>query len=199
MGYLIKKVVFLFVLAMFSASCATIVGGGSYNAVVKVEGHPSAKIAYRNSNIGVGTATLPIARKDADKVNFTVSKDGCPTQEYNFTTRQFRGWAFFGSLMLMPIVNGIPVPITTIVDFATGSYYKPNRRNPAIYKEDYKNYNYLLPYNCNPNAEEGQENPEPANNESSKEDKLIELKELFDSGMITEEEYKKARTEILNK
>ena len=35
-------------------------------------------------------------------------------------------------------------------------------------------------------------------NSESKEDKLIELKKIYEKGLITEEEYKKAKERILN-
>jgi hypothetical protein len=182
------------------SSCATIIGGSNYYANVTVEDHPNATIKYKGSVIGTGRTSLSIPRKDANKVAFTVSKEGCEDKEYLFHRRVFRGWAFVGSLALMPVVEGVPIPITTIVDLATGSYYKPNVNNPYIYKDNYKNYNYTLRYQCNTGGLEQIERQNVLRETTTpKEDKLIELKELFDKGMITEEEYQKARMEILSK
>lgn len=189
----------LIALILFS-SCATIVGGSRYYANVTVEDHPDATIKYKGSVLGTGRTSLSIPRKDANKVVFTISKEGCEEKEYRFHRRVFRGWAFVGSLALMPVADGVPIPITTIIDFATGSYYKPNVNNPYIYKDNYKNYNYSLRYQCNTGGIRQEENQSsPKELPFSKEDKLIELKELFDKGMITEEEYQKARMEILSK
>jgi len=194
---------FLVISLLLSSSCATIVGGSRYNAFVNVNGKPAAKIYYNGTLLGTGSGNLKIPRKEANSLHFKVTQDGCPEQQFNFNTRAFRGWALLGSFVTFSIITptGIPIPIGNVVDFATGAYWKPEQSDPAIRKVDYNNYHYNLDYNlCN--VEQPRFSPEviqskPVNAVQSKEDKLIELKELFDSGMITEEEYLSSRKAVL--
>lgn len=44
----------LAVFLLLSSSCATIVGGSQYNAYVKVDGKPTAKIYYNGALLGTG-------------------------------------------------------------------------------------------------------------------------------------------------
>ena len=186
-------------------SCATIIGGSNYNAMVEVNGSPNAEILYKGRSIGTGRASVSIPRKEANKVVFTVDGRNCPSKDFIFSTRVFRGWALVGSLFLSPTINGVPIPIPVVIDLAVGSYYKPNHTHPAIFKEDFKNFRYSLDYKCDSKEntiqvkEEEEQKQEQRKLGLTKEEKLIELKELFDNGMITEEEHKKARQEILSK
>jgi len=193
----------LAVFLLFSSSCATIVGGSQYNAYVKVDGKPNAKIYYHGRLLGTGAANLKIPRKGANALKFKVVQEGCPEQEINFTTRGFRGWALVGSLVTFSIITpvGIPIPVGNLVDFATGAYWKPEQSHPSIRKVDYNNYHYNLDYSLckvqQPGFSPAVNQAQPLNAVQTKEDKLIELKELFDSGMITEEEYQSSRKAIL--
>ncbi len=189
---------------LFLSSCATIIGGSKYNAFVKVENKPSAKIYYKGILIGTGSGSLKILRRDANKVSFKVRQEGCPDQQFDFKTRSFRGWTFASSLLFFSFaITGVPIPIPfgIITDFATGAYFKPTKADPSITKSNYKNYSYLLDYNlCNNIQQNLIPHSIPTNSSKSagnKEEKLIELKELFDSGMISEEEYKTSRKAIL--
>lgn len=192
----------LAVTLLLSSGCATIVGGSQYNAYISILDKPAASIYYKGSLVGTGSGTLKIPRKDANKLSFKVTQEGCPEQQFNYTNRGFRGWALVGSFFTftIPTPTGIPFPIGNIVDFATGAYFKPEKSDPSIRKIDYNNYQYNLNYTlCN--TEQQRFVPSPINSNpavvQTKEDKLIELKELFDSGMITEEEYESSRKVIL--
>lgn len=172
----------LMISAIFS-SCATIVGGKSYTAYVDIDGDDNAKVYYQGTKLN-GSVEVP--RKRANKLQFKVESRGCPSKDYNFTTRKFRGWAFVGSLFF-PTISFIPIP--NAVDFAVGGYWKPDHNDSRIRKLDYDTYQYTLPFDCKSSS-----NPEKI---SSKEKKLVELKELFDKGMITEEEYNESRQKVL--
>lgn len=164
-----------------------------------MQGHPNAVVRYEGIKIQGGSGFLKIPRKDAHRVIFKISEKGCPEQTHQFYQRTFRGWAFVGSLLMSPTAGGVPIPIPNVIDFATGAYWKPNLRNPMIIKEDYKNYHYNLTYDCASKENSGGSNSNANIKAPTKEEKLIELKELLDKGMITEEEYKKSRQEVLNK
>lgn len=163
---------------------------------------PAARIYYKGALLGTGSSSLKIPRKDANKLSFKVIQEGCPEQQFNYTTRGFRGWALVGSFITfsIPTPIGIPFPLGNIVDLATGAYFKPEKSDPSIRKVDYNNYHYNLDYSlCNvkrPNVSPDRMESKPLVAQS-KEDKLIELKELFDSGMITEEEYQSSRKAVL--
>lgn len=108
-----------------------------------------------------------------------------------------------GSFITFSIITptGIPIPVGNFIDFATGAYWKPEKSDPSIRKVDYNNYQYYLDYSlCNvqqPGFSPAVNQAKPVNAVQTKEEKLIELKELFDSGMITEEEYLSSRKEVL--
>ncbi|MBL4709941.1 MAG: SHOCT domain-containing protein [Flavobacteriales bacterium] len=191
----ITQFVFIATLCVYLfSSCATIVGGSKYTAYVQVTNDPKANIRFNGLNIGQGSATIDIFRKDAARTSFEISKEGCPTQTFKFEKRIFRGWSLVGSFLLAPVISGVPIPIWNVVDFATGAYYKPDKGDPRIIKNNYKNYYYNLSYDCDSPEDYSDSSKEVQN---TKEGKLIELKELFDKGMITKEEYEKARQAIL--
>ena len=203
-----KMLVQLFVIALLFSSCATIVGGSRYTAYVSIDKHPNAQINYNGLNIGTGSAVMQIKRRDADKVGFEISQEGCSTQKHDFSVRKFRGWSFAGSLasaFFFPVVVAVPIPVWNVLDVATGAVYKPDAADQRIIKGDYKSYYYNLTYNCDvqPTLQKLEQDlpyntPAPVKLVVSKKQKLIELKELFDGGMITEEEYKTSRQAILN-
>lgn len=211
-----KSMFYLLILPILFSSCATIIGGSKYTAFVNVDGAPRAQVSYNGEIIGNdGTAVVKIPRKTANRITFKVSQDGCDTQKFEFTKRKVRPWTILGSIALAPSYSSNPdgsglfiIPIWNVLDIATGSIYKPDQSDPKIVKGDYKTFYYNLPYKCDViNEIEPYENSSPSkksnvieNNsfeKNSKELKLIELKELFDKGMITEEEYKKSRQAIL--
>lgn len=177
----------LIIIMAMSSSCATIVGGKSYTSYIKVQENKGVSITYQGEQIGVDKATIEIPRKKANKVVFTLSKVGCPSQNFEFTNRVFRGWAFVGSLSLTG--NVIPF-LPNVLDFIVGAYWKPDVKDPSITKLDYDTFSYDLSYTCDTTIPSEE-------NINSIESKLLELKELFDKGVITEEEYKTSRLKIL--
>ena len=64
-------------------SCATIIGGNSYYAHVRVEDHPKAKIYLNGQYLGDGNSTTAIRRKNANQVHFKLREDGYEDQSIN--------------------------------------------------------------------------------------------------------------------
>jgi hypothetical protein len=134
----------LFISTFLLTSCATIIGGSKYNAHIVVVDKPNAKILYQGEVKGTGAATIKVKRKEANKFSFTVKEDGCEEQQFNYTSRTFRGWAFVGSLLGWTGAFYIPWGVAT--DLITGASWKPNTNERGISKEDYKNFKYLVNY-----------------------------------------------------
>ena len=81
-----------------------------------------AEIIYKKRTIGYGTANQLVPRREADKFKFTVSKEGCMSQEYKFESKTFRGWSLVGSIIFWTGIAppGIPLPYGVILDGAAG-------------------------------------------------------------------------------
>jgi len=149
-----KKILFagikLCLLIVLLPSCASIIGGGKYNAVVKVNNNPNAQIEYEGKLRGTGVANFSIFRRDANKLEFTIKQDGCETETHRFTKRKFRGWSFFFTLVGWTgvTVNGayLPIPFGVIVDGANGAWWKPDPYEAGVSKANYKNYSYTIDY-----------------------------------------------------
>lgn len=138
---------FIVMATIFLSSCATIVGGSSYNAHITVVDKPNARIYHKGVEIGAGSATLKVKRKDANKFTFTVSQEGCKDQKYNFTSRTFRGLAFVGSIILWTgYYEGLLLPWGMATDLITGSVWKPNVSEKGVSKVNYKNFDYKVRY-----------------------------------------------------
>ncbi|MEM7108059.1 MAG: SHOCT domain-containing protein [Bacteroidota bacterium] len=179
--------------AILFSSCATIVGGSRYNAKVMVRDHRAAKIEYQGQTIGIGEASVQILRKNADKVVFKISKEGCETQTNSFKKRTFRGWSFVGTLLgWTGIINGIPVPWGIIVDGATGAWWKPDTSEKGVLKIDHNHYLYNIEYEVCAIKSNQTDKPTIA-------ELLRELKALLDEGIITQEEYDAEKKKILNR
>lgn len=144
----------IFGLSILFSSCATIIGGSKFNADVVVSNDRNVKIIHQGREVGTGFARFKVNRKDADKFSFILRKDGCRDQVYTFKSRTFRGWAFCGSLVTWTfLINGIvPVPVGVILDLATGAFWKPNVREPGVFKEDFKNFKYLITFDDCPDS-----------------------------------------------
>lgn len=140
------------VVAVLLSNCATIVGGSRYVAHVVVVDRPSATIVVNGEQKGHGSATFLVKRNSADKFSFTVQEQDCAKETYTYTSRTFRGWAFFGSIVgwtgVLSSSDGtwIPLPWGMVVDLATGAVWKPNVLEKGISKEDYKNFRYTINY-----------------------------------------------------
>lgn len=137
--------------ALFS-SCATIVGGSRYVAHVVVVDKPSATIVVDGEEKGHGSATFLVKRNVADKLSIVVRQEGCAEQTFRYTTKEFRGGAFFGTIVGWTGVYAssdgtwIPLPFGVVVDLATGAVWKPNVMEKGVTKEDYKNFRYTINY-----------------------------------------------------
>ena len=90
-----------------------------------------------------------------------------------------------------------------MVDAATGAWWKPDVSEKGVSKIDYDNFLYTINYNAIPKKDvdistiKAEKDKTPAN-QQSKADKLRELKQLLDDGILTQEEYEKEKTKILN-
>lgn len=177
------------------SSCATIIGGSKYNAKVIVRDHRNASIEYEGQRIGTGEGSVKIPRKDANKVVFRISEEGCETQTTQFNQRRFRAWSFVGTLLgWTGVINGIPVPWGIIVDGATGSWWKPDINEKGVIKIDHNHFLYNIDYeDCQVRSQSKQQD-EPTIAEL-----LRELKELLDEGIITQEEFEAEKKKILSR
>jgi hypothetical protein len=132
---------------MFMTSCATIIGGSKYFANVTVKDHPNATIIYKNGIVGKGTAIVKVPRKEADKLYFELKEEGCKTQIDSFNSRNFRVWAFLGTVVTWTgLINGVPLPWGIATDGITGALWKPDVNEEGVSKIDIKHYNYMLKY-----------------------------------------------------
>src|SRR6185295_19077159 len=123
------------------SGCATIVGGSNYNAHILVKGGEKAQIFRDGIVVGYGSAYLKVKRNTANRFEFTVKQDGYDPQTFRFTSRKFRGWAFFGTIVgWTGYVTGVYVPWGVAVDLATGALWKPDDTEEGVVKVDAKNY-----------------------------------------------------------
>jgi hypothetical protein len=132
-------------------SCATLLGGGTYNAHVVVnKNHPNAEIKYQGKTRGYGTATFKVPRSEANSLSFTVKEDGCPEQTYNYKFRTFRVGAFLGSVVVWTGIgvatSGFVIPCGPIIDFASCAIWKPSIVEAGVSQENVKTFRYLVDY-----------------------------------------------------
>lgn len=191
-----RTILFLFIVCFgfpfLLSSCATIVGGSKYNAHVFVNNHPDAIIKQDGMQRGIGQAFILINRREASQLRFTVEKSGCKTQAFNFNSKVLRGWTIAGTILgWTGVIGTVPVPWGVIVDGSTGAWWKPNVAEPYVSKQNYKNFNYHLPFECDVQKEE----QEP---ELTLLEKITKLRELYDTGMITEKEYEREKQKLLD-
>jgi len=171
-------------------SCATIIGGSYYYAKVQVPNHPNAKIEYKGEYKGQGEASFKAKRKEASNFSVIITEDGCKSQNIDFTQRQFRGWAFAGTLIgWTGIYGGIPLPWGIAVDGITGAWWKPDINEKGVTKQDFNHYIYRIDYTDNQSKNK--------QNIKSKEDRLRELKQLLEEKLITKEDYEIEKNKIL--
>lgn len=207
---LMKKLYFAlcFAAIVFSfSSCATIIGGAKYNAKVQVPNHPNATISVNGEYKGQGEANFLVKRKDANKLDITVQEENCEPETTSFTSRVFRGWTFAGTIVgwTFWLTNApyVIIPAGVIVDACTGAWWKPDVAEKGVSRIDYDNFLYTINYNAIPKKDSaidpkntGGEQATP-NNDKTKADKLRELKQLLDEGILTVEEYEKEKAKIL--
>lgn len=196
-----KSILFITVvviIAIFFSSCATIIGGANYYAKVQVPGYPNAQISVNGQYKGEGEALFEVKRKDADKLYITIQETNCEQETTIFTRKSFRGWSFVGSLLgWTTSIGAIPLPIGVLVDAFTGAWWGPDVREKGVVKLDYDNYLYSIGYNAIPTKEQVSI-PVKIPSGITKIELLRELKELVDEGILTEEEYEREKTKILN-
>lgn len=210
-GSQIKKMKKKLLLFLFSASfalsfssCATIIGGAKYNAKVQVPGHPNASITVDGQYKGQGEANFLVKRIDADKLAITVQEENCEPETTRFTRKSFRGWAFVGTLVgwtgIIPNTY-IPLPWGVVVDACTGAWWKPDINETGVSKIDFDHFLYTINYKAIPKKDQviiPTETPKGATTpEKPKADRLRELKQLLDDGILTQEEYEKEKAKIL--
>ena len=191
-------------IAFSFSSCATIIGGAKYNAKVQVPNHPDATISVNGEYKGQGEANFLVKRRDANKLDITVQEENCEPETTHFSKRAFRGWAFVGTLVgwtgITP--NYIPLPWGVVVDACTGAWWKPDVTEKGVSKIDYDNFLYTITYKAIP-KKESVIKPEEINkgpmdsSTKSKAEILRELKQLFDDGVLTQEEYEKEKAKVL--
>ncbi len=139
--------------AIFTTSCATIVGGSNYYAKVHVPNHPNATIEYKGWEKGQGEVSFKAPRAEANQFQVTVKEEGCISETHIFTQRKMRGWAIAGSLVTWSVGfydgNGslkFWFPLGLITDSATGAIWKPDINEKGVMKQDYKHYMYRIDY-----------------------------------------------------
>ena len=203
MRKLVVLLCFATIVISFS-SCATIIGGAKYNAKVQVPNHPDATISVNGEYKGQGEANFLVKRRDANKLDITVQEENCEPETTHFSKRAFRGWAFVGTLVGWTGITPtyLPLPWGVVVDACTGAWWKPDVTEKGVSKIDYDNFLYTINYKAIP-KKESVIKPEEINkgpidsSTKSKTEILRELKQLFDDGVLTQEEYEKEKAKVL--
>lgn len=137
-------ILFILIISILFVSCASIFGGSSYQAHVKVRNHPQAQILHNGELKGYGMASFSVKRKDANKFFTSIVEEGCPVQKFQFTSRTMRGIPFAIDALLFGLIPIGPVPI--IIDLILGSIWKPNIDHPSINQINTKTFLYILDY-----------------------------------------------------
>jgi len=138
------RITFLFIVSGSLFSCATICGGSKYNANILVNGRPSAQIVYQGQSIGVGSASIKVKRKFANRFSLTVKERGCQDQTFDYVSRTFRGWALVGTIVTFTTSDYVPYGLG--IDLLTGALWKPDATERGVTKHNYKNFQYVLNY-----------------------------------------------------
>ncbi len=175
-------------IAILFSSCATIVGGAKYNAHINVKNNKDARIIYNGRDVGQGYTVVQVPRAQANRFTVRVREDGCSEQEFNFTSRSFRGWSLVGTIVTWTgLVNGVPLPWGVVVDAATGAWFKPNVMENNVMKMDYDNFSYIIDYK---GCEQPMITNKPVTSDNlTDEEKRVMLKVLLKQGKISQEEY----------
>ncbi len=119
------KIVSLIVVIILFSSCATIFGGSSYIAHVKVDKHPLARISYNGKEKGVGDAFFKVKRRNANLLAIIVKDSGCETQVFNYTHRNLRVWP-----LALPLGFATPISILTAAISSANSSAENSEGNP---------------------------------------------------------------------
>lgn len=209
---MINKVSILisFVALITMSSCATMFGGARYNARVRVDNASGTTITYKGKVIS-NNAVLSIKRKHADKVSFEVSKEGYKTEKFDFRKKEFRSIALIASIFSgigsnTQTNNGvtrtqltfIPYVLIDIINYS--SLWKPSLSEAGVYKKNYNNYEYILNYRATPTKKPKKTvvvKEEKKESFQSTAEKLRDLKQLHDEGVINDEEFKFMKSKII--
>lgn len=208
---LLKIVAIVAITSIFLSSCATIIGGSNYYAHVTVINHPNATIRYKGKIMGSGSAVFKAPRKEAHSFSVKIKEEYCEEQIITYSQRSFRGWALLGSIVFWTgLINGIPLPWGVAVDAASGALWKPSIYEKGVSKSDYKHFNYSIDYNgCTKNREintlDNNSYYEPQKQQQiiqqpikSKTERLLELHDLKEKGILTGAEFENEKQKILN-
>lgn len=201
MKRLLLNICLLGTAVLMLSSCATIFGGTHYMAKVTVPNHPDASITVNGSYMGNGEVNISVKRRDADKLSILVEKEGCEPQLFPFMSKEFRGWAFAGSLVLWSGITsgGIIIPFGVAVDGISGAWWKPDVDENYVSQQGYDHFTYTLPYLAAPTEQTIIDDPQAVKPEPVDKVKLLrELKALLDEGILTQEEFEKEKAKILN-
>jgi len=199
----LRIAVTIFFIPFLFSGCATIFGGSNYYAHVYVQNRPNTQIIYNGENMGRGTAIFSVPRKNADKFAVVLKEDSGQDESFNFRKRAFRGLAFAGTVICWTGItsSGIPLPWGVLVDMSTGALWKPDITEPGVSKIDNKNFQYTLTYTgFNPEAPQTSSAasiPVQQQQPQTKAQQLIDLKELLDKGILTQEEFDHQKQKIL--
>ena len=139
----------LMLFATFSllTGCATIIGGSSYTAHVKVNEHPYAYIIHNGDNQGTGVAVFKVKWSNANAFSVTVNEENCNEQTISFERRAFRVGSFVGTVVgFTGIISGFPIPLGLAIDLATGALWKPDINEAGVSKTSRENYHYQIDY-----------------------------------------------------
>ncbi len=187
---------FVLVSFVMLPSCATIIGGSNYYAHITVNNYPNADINYKGNNMGKGYAAFKAPRIEANTFSVSIKEDNCDEQVVSFTQRSFRGWAFVGTVVgWTGVINGIPLPWGIVVDGLAGAWWKPDITEKGVTKTDYKHYNYVIDYSgCKEQDKKIVISRTPLKNKA---DRLGELIDLYNKGLISQEEFEKEKKKIL--
>jgi len=135
-----KNFILLFLVLMagfFLSGCASIVGGSRYFANIEVPSNPDAEIKYMGMVVGRGRAMVEVERDNANKFSFLVTEDGCDPINFNFYTRDFRGWAMVGSYFSFGLIG-------LLVDAVSGACWRPDLGDPRIHRLSTRNFLYQV-------------------------------------------------------
>ena len=193
-------------------SCATVFGGAKYHAHIIVPNHPNVSVLLNGEHIGNSNSIIKIKRADASFLNFEVQKEGYVPENYYYRSKKVRGVAvgfsiFFSLFTRLTIFsnNGViynrAFPIQIFIDMLNySSIFKPDDKEKGLIKMNYNNYKYVLPFRG--------ELINPPKIETSKtlvkdeltiqQEKLRDLKIMYDENIIDNIEYDMMRKNILD-
>ena len=137
MRRVVKQSLIALAMVITMSSCATMFGGSKYRAHVKVPNHKDVTLTVDGREMGAkGEATKLVKRNKS--LTIEIEKEGCKDFQRTYDNKvrvgtevlSFVSWWFTG----------------LILDFATGSAYKPDCDDPDVSKESIKDFHYVIDY-----------------------------------------------------